>query len=197
MPGQVLAGGGLPKHFVESLTKRCITTLDFLEDAALTLANAALTAEGLLSVLIAQTPVSLHGCKALLLGFGRCGKEIGRLLQCFGVKLFVLDHDESCLMAAKEMGIGSVLKELEDCLDYDILINTVPERILTSKQLGLLPKECVLFDIASAPFGFEPAVVEKLELKLVNCPGLPGRFMPKTAGELLGKSMLFQMDPPR
>ncbi|GHU43049.1 dipicolinate synthase subunit A [Clostridia bacterium] len=190
-PWQILAGGGIDKNFAHAALKKKIVLFDFLEDPILNLRNAALTAEGLLACLIYETPFSLTDCSILLLGFGRCGKEIGKRLKFFTSKLRVFDSNESASLSAYSMGFSPISQEelSGSDLPYDIVINTIPDRILSKEQLMALPKDCVLFDIASVPYGFDFILTEQLQLKSVLCPGIPGRFAPRESGKLLGNSL--------
>ncbi len=192
-PGQILIGGLIPKSIREACARKQITCFDLMEEENLTLANAALTAEGLLAHLIDSTPFSLTGQKALLIGFGRCGQEIAKHLVCFDMELSTLEKDPSRLLKARMEGITALDTPSFPTWDYDLIINTVPEQVLTAGQLGLLPKHCTLFDIASAPYGFAFEAAQEQGLALFRCPGIPGRMMPKTAGEMIGKIITERM----
>lgn len=194
-PGQFLFGGNIPKEILATCREKQVSAIDLLKDPSLQLANAALTAEGLLSSIIAETPFSLRGRNLLLLGFGRCGQEIGKLLTCFNMKISAYDKDASCLLQARMQDITPLgPEELQFSLAaYDLIINTIPSQILTPQQLSQLSDTCLLFDIASAPGGFENTIIQDLKLKLVCCPGIPGKVMPRTAGELIGKTILERM----
>lgn len=187
-PGQTLVGGGIPEHFSAACAGKQVTVIDLMEDEALIRANAALTAEGLLSMLIAQTPFSLTDRRFLILGFGRCGQEIAWLLSGFSAALTAYDHDPKRIDLATLQGFSTDLS-----LDYDVIINTIPAQVLTGQQLAQLPPHCMLFDIASAPFGFDLKTARELGLALIRCPGIPGAMMPQTAGELIGKSISERM----
>ena len=187
-PGQTLVGGGIPEHFSAACAGKQVTVIDLMEDEALIRANAALTAEGLLSMLIAQTPFSLTDRRFLILGFGRCGQEIAWLLSGFSAALTAYDHDPKRIGLATLQGFSTDLS-----LDYDVIINTIPAQVLTGQQLAQLPAHCMLFDIASAPFGFDLKTARELGLALIRCPGIPGAMMPQTAGELIGKSISERM----
>lgn len=204
-PGQVLVGGAFPESFALACHQKQISTVDLLQDEDFLRANAALTAEGLLAVLLRNTPFSLTGRKTLLLGYGRCGQEIARLLTAFSMKLWVLEKDEALLSQALTRGHPAFaspkheedaalgLSEPESPMDFDFVINTVPARVLSPALLAQLPARCRLFDIASAPFGFDSETARTLGLSYVRCPGLPGRWMPQTAGEMMGKTILERM----
>ena len=187
-PGQTLVGGGIPESFSDVCARKQVTVIDLMEDEALARANAALTAEGLLSMLIAQTPFSLTNRRFLILGFGRCGQEIAWLLSGFSAALTAYDHDPKRIGLATLQGFSTDLS-----LDYDVIINTIPAQVLTGQQLAQLPPHCMLFDIASAPFGFDLKTARELGLALIRCPGIPGAMMPQTAGELIGKSISERM----
>ena len=187
-PGQTLVGGGIPERFSAACAGKQVTVIDLMEDEALIRANAALTAEGLLSMLIAQTPFSLTDRRFLILGFGRCGQEIAWLLSGFSAALTAYDHDPKRIDLATLQGFATDLS-----LDYDVIINTIPAQVLTGQQLAQLPAHCMLFDIASAPFGFDLKTARELGLALIRCPGIPGAMMPQTAGELIGKSISERM----
>ena len=60
------------------------------------------------------------------------------------------NEDLAWIRAYGYMGIDINL--LTDKLSkYDIIINTVPDLIITSKEIEYLKKECLLIDLASAP----------------------------------------------
>lgn len=187
-PGQTLVGGGIPERFSAACAGKQVMVIDLMEDEALIRANSALTAEGLLSMLIAQTPFSLTDRRFLILGFGRCGQEIAWLLSSFSAALTAYDHDPKRISLATLQGFSTDLSP-----DYDVIINTIPAQVLTVQQLVQLPAHCMLFDIASAPFGFDPKTARELGLALIRCPGIPGAMMPQTAGELIGKSISERM----
>lgn len=210
-PGQIVVGGALPDSFCLSCRHAQIPVLDLMKDESFVRMNAALTAEGLLASLIQETPFSLQGCRLLLLGYGHCGQAIGSIFNgehlrqrslsseaqkpknslLASVSLTVCEKDPYKLSLAKSQNFQAFTPEglSGQTLDYDLVVNTVPARILTDSQIGRLPAHCVLFDIASAPFGFDPEACPK-RLLLVQCPGIPGKSMPKTAGEATGAIIL-------
>ncbi|MFP3154025.1 hypothetical protein LQZ18_06240 [Lachnospiraceae bacterium ZAX-1] len=191
-PDQRLAGGIVPNTVREACANRGIRVIDFMESESLSIFNAALTAEGLLVPLIKHTPFSLFGQPILLLGYGRCGNMIGAKLKSLGGIVSAYDTDADRLALAKTLGISPIsIKELTHSLpDYALIVNTVPSTILTEKQLATLNKACLIFDIASAPGGFDKQMMDSMHLQFICCPGIPGKFMPKTAGELIGKTIL-------
>ncbi len=194
-PGQILAGGGFGEDFSSSCAAAQIPVWDLMKDEAFICRNAALTGEGFLSLLISNTPFSLRGRSLLLIGYGRCAREIEKLLRCFSMKIYVCDCKKEALALASSQGHRAVWpKELSRCLpNLDLIINTVNDSVLADAQLDLLPPDCILFDIASAPYGFRKETADQKNLRLLRCPGIPGHTMPQTAGEAMGAALSERM----
>ena len=158
--------------------------------------NAMLTAEGLISNIINNTPFALDTAKALIIGFGRCGINTALKLKALNVCVTIYDHTPIHLCQASSYGLNtSTFDNLIECIsDFDIIINTVPCEVLTENLLSLVKKDCVLFEVASKPYGINNELVKKYRLSLVTCPGLPGKTAPKSAGELIAKSIISYLE---
>jgi len=189
---QVLAGGMIPTHISQLCGYKSIRVVDFMLSESLMLHNAYLTAEGLLSKLISETDFSLKDQNILILGYGNCGFTIGEVLKSMFANVFVFEQNEKRIALAKTRQLKTAgLFDLSALLpDFSLIINTIPAHILTEKQLTSLHHDCLIFDIASAPGGFSKEVMDTMEPKLFSCPGIPGKFMPKTAGKLIGDTIL-------
>lgn len=191
-PGQIIAGGNFPSAFVQQCQTRQIQTYDFLQSPELTLANAEITAEGMVAILLQQTPYVLQNTSLLLLGYGRCGMALAHKLTALGCQVLVCENDAEKRSLARSFGYSVLAPEalpavLPTC---ELLVNTVPALVLTYDLLHLLPAQAMLFDLASAPGGIDQQAAEHLHLYYQNCPGLPGRTAPQTAGELLAENLL-------
>ncbi len=191
-PGQLIAGGNLPAAFLQQCQARQIQTYDFLQSSTLTLANAEITAEGMLAILLQQTPYVLQNTSLLLLGYGRCGMALAHKLTALGCQVLVCESNLEKRSLARSFGYNVLTPEglpavLPTC---ELLVNTVPALVLTYDLLQLLPTQAMLFDLASAPGGIDQQAAQQLHLYYQNCPGLPGRTAPQTAGELLAENLL-------
>lgn len=153
--------------------------------------NARLTAEGLLSEVIRYTPFSLQNTVTLLLGYGHCGSAIGTLFSALGTRIYVLEKEIAKQIQAEENGLLALSdSEKKTILPHcDCIINTIPETVLTEQELKLLPGNCHIFDIASAPYGFSSDIAYMYSLPCFRLPGLPGKFSPKSAGIVIGKTI--------
>lgn len=163
--------GELLPEIREACTTYKVPILNYMSCREFLIANAELTAEGLLAYLILNTPFALQGSTALILGFGRCGSAIARRLHALGCRVDAYDL---------------VPEALEKPESYDLLINTIPAVVLTEEILKPLRKDCLLFDIVTTPSGYDEEAVERLGLKLIRCPAIPGKTAPQSAGYAIG-----------
>ena len=101
-----------------------------------------LTAEGLISNIINNTPFALDTAKALIIGFGRCGINTALKLKALNVCVTIYDHTPIHLCQASSYGLNtSTFDNLIECIsDFDIIINTVPCEVLTENLLSLVKK---------------------------------------------------------
>jgi dipicolinate synthase subunit A len=50
--------------------------------------------------------------------------------------------------------------------------------------------DTLIIDIASYPFGIDESLVKKYNLKYFRESGIPGRYAPKSAGEIMAKTII-------
>ncbi len=189
---KMVFGGQLPKSFCEELDSRNCPYCDYFLLDELAIYNAVPTAEGVVQVLIEELPVTIHGMKCAVLGYGRVGKVLADTLASLGADITVFARRENSFA---EIYANSMTYKHFDALereynDFDALINTVPVKVLGSEQLSKLNPECVLIEVASAPFGIDFQVAKERAFKVIKAGSLPGKVAPKTAGEIIGRSIL-------
>lgn len=185
-------GGQLPKSFCEELESRGCPYCDYFLLDELAIYNAVPTAEGVIQVLIEELPVTVHGMKCAVLGYGRVGKVIADALKSLGadVTVFARKQRDFAQIHASSMKYKHIDELTTELNSFDSLINTVPAKILGEVQLSNLNADCVLVEVASAPFGIDFQAAKEKALKVVKASSLPGKVAPKTAGEIIGRSIL-------
>lgn len=195
-PGQIVFGGSIPKWIIEEGTKNGVIFVDVLSDDDVVWNNAALTAEGLIAKIIFNTNFALNGADVLILGFGKCGTNVASRLNAFNCNVTIYDHTPVHLSQAQSYGYDVLeYSDFNESLErFDIIINTVPSEILTDFHMNLLKKDCVLFEIASKPYGLKEELAKKYNLSLITSPGIPGATAPKSAGELIAKSIISYLE---
>ncbi len=178
--GQVVALGSSTDEFTAALKKKGCVLLEYGKSDAYAIPNALATAEGAIALAITRSKELLMGASAAILGFGRIGKQLCRLLIALGVKVTVFARREADLAYAKTMGaeslpIGNVGEKLGR---YGLVFNTVPQKLLTASDFAHLKEDALVFDLAPI---YEAAEDEWI----IRCPSIPYQFSPKSAGELI------------
>lgn len=190
---QVVFAGNIPNYLYQ-LKK--IKFVDILNDENVVWNNSILTAEGLIAYIINNTDFCINNSNILILGFGKCGINIAKKLSVLSAKISVYDHTSIHLTQARAYGYEAI--ELDDLIKYipkfDIIVNTVPKKIFQEIHYSKIKNDCSLFEIASAPYGFNNELTDKYHLSLITCPGIPGITAPKNAGELIAKSIISYLE---
>ncbi len=198
-PSLLLFGGKLPSPFFEEINSlpdnEFPRVTDYYDDEEFTLRNAYLTAEGALILAGRETDFALRGTSAAIIGYGRIGKLLARLLLALGVEVTVCARRPEVLLWAAMDGCHP-LRIGDDrcagggmfplCCAHPILFNTVPEPILTRELLLCLEPGTLLVDLASAPFGVRDVDVHEAiaenHLRYIRAPAIPGQYAPRDAG---------------
>lgn len=169
-----------------------ITHHNLLSDEIFAMDNALLTAEGALMLIIRGTNISIFSEKIAILGYGRVGKAMATLLKGIDVDFSIFSNDYTEQSMARLLGkkIYDLDSELDD---YDVIINTIPAKILPLAKLKGAKKSCYILDLASYS-GVEMCDINSLGLAYDNALGIPGKYSPKTAGEILAQSILRNLE---
>lgn len=161
-----------------------------LDDVAIL--NSIPTAEGTIAMAMEMMDITIHGCQAIVIGFGRCGSTLARNLKSLGANVKVAARRPSDLARITELSLTPIpMSDLKQAMQgADLVVNTVPHPMLTASVLDCLPTTCVVVDIASRPGGtdFDYAAKRGIQAKLA--PSLPGMVAPKTAGRILASTIV-------
>lgn len=170
--------------------KRHITSVNYSEDEVYMLEMAYLTAEGAVGHILTEHRRKLKGERVSILGYGRISKALIDILNCFGCEISVVLRNRLKFDENKHRNVKIYdISEKNRILDSEIIINTVPSRIIDDDILSNMNKDTLLIELASRPFGFEFETARKLGINAVYLPGLPGKCAPESAGYALGKTV--------
>ena len=192
VPNQIFFGGKLPTSFCEELDSKGSKYYDYFLLPELSIYNAGPTAAGVLGILINETPITIRNMKCGILGYGKVGKALADSLKSNGANVTVFARNESDLATvySKNM-VAEKFSALSECQhNFDVLINTVPTKVLGKTELSKINNDCLLLEIASAPFGIDFQGAKELAFNVIKAGSLPGKVAPKTAGMIIGKSIL-------
>lgn len=155
----------------------------------LTILNSIPSAEGAVQMAMEATPITIHGSNSMVLGYGKSGLTLARLLFAMGAKVFLVARKDGDLARAYEMGLQPVhfVDLAQEIHKADIIFNTVPSLVLDRVALDNVQRNAVIIDIASSPGGTDFEYAALLGVKALLAPGLPGIVAPKTAGKILAR----------
>lgn len=189
--GQILCGGKLSDQSVRGAMKAGLNVCDIMLRPDFVYGNAALTAEGALEKLMAASEKSLWGSDVLVTGFGRIGKILALRLKALGAKTAVAARNGADRALAETLGIKAYSYEaLEGKIgDFDFIVNTVPDRVITESMLCCCESGTEIMELASPPGGFDKNLAGNIGLYVLPAPGLPGKSSPYTGAILMKKAV--------
>lgn len=149
--------------------------------------NAELSAEGALAQAMGRTGDALSDMAVLVTGYGRFGRALAKRLKALGADVWVAARREEQRLAARSDGMRAAsLSELPALAGrMDMVLNTIPARVLGTEALAALPKGAWLLELASAPYGFDRDAAARLGLNVEVLPALPARYAPQSAARAL------------
>lgn len=191
-------GGKIPDSMKEYLANNNINYIDYFDIEMFQIQNALLSAEGAIYYAKQRIDTSISNLEIAILGFGRIGKILVYLLHSQGAKITVYARKESDFAWCKLMGLNAVKIEILgnksklDIIDqnYDIIYNTIPYRIMDENFAKKYNDNTIIIDLASFPYGVDELIVKEYKLKYYRESGIPGRYAPKSAGEIIAKTIL-------
>lgn len=201
----ILFGGRIPHDFLSHIKESCMNpdrVTDYYDSEILKLRNAFITAEAAVMTAMEHTDRTLRGTSVAVLGYGRIGKYLARLLCALGAEVTVCARREESLFEAAAEGCRPLLMSPHDgmgglrplCRDHAILFNTVPAHVLGRELLLSLERGALLIDLASSPFGVSDGDVQEASahngLRYLRAPSLPGSYAPRDAGHIIAECIL-------
>ena len=186
---QTLISSNFSENVKKIANEYKINIIDLNEFNEFAILNSIATAEGAICDAIENSEINLHSSKALVLGFGRCGKILANKLKGMELKLSVAARKKEDLAFIEAYGYEPLeLKQMDAVIDeFDFIFNTIPKLVIDESLLYKLKKDCTIVDIASAPGGVDFETAEKLGLKAILSLGIPGKVAPKTSAEIIYK----------
>ena len=184
---KILIAGSITPEIYDMVNDEYIEIIDIMKREELAVLNTIATAEGTIQIAIENTNKIIHGSEVLILGFGRIGKVLARKLAGLSAKVTCAarkDEDLAWIQAYghKATNINLIGKNLSE---FDVIINTVPQMILTAEKMEYVKPECLLIDLASNPGGIDKKAAKEKGLQLVWALALPGKVAPTTTAEFI------------
>ena len=186
----IVFGGIIKDDLLSRLRETDIPFIDYYDEAFIE-KNAVLTAFGTLKIILEHIDFALPMGNFAITGYGRVAKETASLLTSLSCHVTVFarkpsQREDANIKGCKAFPI-SALSSLAD--RFDIIINTVPSEIITEETVKNINKNCKIIELASAPYGMNFELMRKNGIDVIKAFGLPGKYTPKTAGEIIGKKI--------
>jgi len=188
---QLFIAGRISKKIAHLAEIYNVYIIDILEREEMAVLNAIPTAEGAIQIAMEEMPITLHGSNALILGFGRIGKTLAKMLNGIGANVFVEARKYEDLAWIKSYGYKPVnLNELDIHLgDMHVIFNTIPYVIMDTEKLSRIKKDCLIIDLASKPGGVDFEKAKSLGMKVIWALSLPGKVAPVTAARFIKETV--------
>ncbi|NLV35226.1 MAG: dipicolinate synthase subunit DpsA [Clostridiaceae bacterium] len=160
-----------------------VYSIDILDREEMAVLNTIPTAEGAIQLAMEELPITLNGSKVLVLGYGRVGKTLSKMLTGIGADVYSEARKFSDIAWIRAYGHKPVyINELQNVIgDMNLIINTIPYTILDTSLLEKVGKECLIIDLASKPGGVDFVRAKELGIKVIWALSLPGKVAPVTA----------------
>ena len=186
-----LIAGTILDDYKKILLDKNVNYIDLQKREEFTVLNTISTAEGTIQIAMEETQRTIHGSKILIMGFGRIGKVLAKMLDGIGAKVSCEARKNEDIAWIKAYGYEPIhLNDVNDNLDqFDVIINTIPFQVLDEERLSLVKKDVVLIDIASNPGGIDRMAAKKKDLKLIWALSLPGKVAPLTSAEFIKETI--------
>ena len=186
----IVFGGIIKGELLSRLRETDIPFVDYYDNEFIE-KNAVLTAFGALKILLEHIDFALPLGKYAITGYGRVAKETASLLTSLSCDVTVFARNSSQRDDAMIKGCKSEpLTQLPLQSDkFDIVINTVPSNVINEDAISNMKKSCKIIELASAPYGLDFNMARNHSIDVVKAFSLPGKYTPKTAGEIIGKKI--------
>ncbi|MFA9380159.1 MAG: dipicolinate synthase subunit DpsA [Acetanaerobacterium sp.] len=186
-----LITAAIPARVTAHCAQNGIACHDLMKRDDVAIHNAVATAEGTIAELVARGKTNLHHSRVLVLGFGRCAQVLAKKLAGLDARVCVAARSVQARALAQALGYDALSFEALDAQlsRFDYVVNTVPALVLPRARVALLRDDVVAVDIASNPGGVDFAAAKELGKDAAHCLGLPGRYAPKTSGEILAEAV--------
>lgn len=184
---QTLAGGCLSEDILGFCQNRSISFYDFMKSESVAMFNTIATAEGAIAEALLHHPLNLHGAKAIVLGYGRCGKTLAQKLNGLSAQVTVCCRSNDDLAMADALGHHplSWSKLFDQIHQFQYIFNTIPAMVIDAKLIHNVHPDAIIIDIASAPGGVDFDAAKLAGIHAGLYPGLPGIYAPLSSAKAL------------
>ena len=183
-------GGIINDSLKSKLTDTGTNYYDYYTDEPLTIKNAVLTAEASISIAINGSGISLFNSNALVIGYGRIGKQLSYYLKALGANITATSRDSATRATIEADGFESKnTADVKDILEkFDFIFNTAPAPIMDRTFFSRCKQNCFVEDLATGA-NTDLTAAKEYGINANIYPGLPGKFFPLSAGKIIADTI--------
>lgn len=178
--------------FKSTVEKADLKLFDYYSREELIISNAALTAQGVLEIVLVNTDVIIKDLKVLVTGYGKTGEAIADVLSRNYADVTVAARKASAAAKARMKNLKAVdfCEMCDVAKEFDFVINTVPQKVIGESQLARFSDKCIFLEIASKPYGIDVLSAERQNKKVIIASSLPGKYVACSAGNFIAESII-------
>ena len=165
----------------------CVQRLDLLKDPYYLAANAAITAEAALGLVLKELRREITRANILILGWGRIGKCLTHQLHHLNANVTVYARKDTDRAMLRCLGYRYAAEEdLHRGLGrFHCVINTVPAPILDREDGRTIRSDALKLELATGMWLPGEDVIA--------AHGLPGKCKPEASGALIAKTIIYHL----
>jgi len=193
LPKKAIICGGMPGDKISKMAEELgLDFVDYFQREKLVALNALATAEGAISVLLRNSPITIWESRVLVVGFGRIGNMLASRLRALGAHVSVSARNAGDMAYIRAMGCAALDTRTlgAELGSFDTIINTVPARVIGRDKLKYISKNTLCIDLASRPGGFDFEAAREMDINIIWALGLPAETAPVTAGKIIKETVL-------
>jgi hypothetical protein len=184
----VTVGYGIPQNIVEKIRSLGRAVFDASADEEFLSVNAEITARGVLGWILTEMKKDLSDLKVGIIGYGRIGKSLLRLLLFLGADVTVYTTKEAVACELCAEGVFARVFPWKVCDDgLDLLVNTAPAVLLSMEEESRFLQNAKILDLASGKIFGECDNLTKLS-------SIPEAFYPISAGAVYAERIIKYLD---
>ncbi|MBQ8766837.1 MAG: hypothetical protein IJZ16_08525 [Clostridia bacterium] len=186
----IVFGGIIKGELLSRLRETEIMFYDYYDNEFIE-KNAVLTAFGALKILLEHIDFALPLGKYAITGYGRVAREVASVLAKLSCDVTVFarsdfQRTDAILKGLKAQHIDDLSSQSHN---FDVIINTVPDCVINENTIKNMNKNCKIMELASPPYGLDFETARKYSVDVIKAFSLPGKYTPKTAGEIIGRKI--------
>lgn len=185
----IVFGCNFSKELIYQLGRKNIIYYDLNRNEEFLIYNAFLTAQSALRLMLENTEALLTDKRVLITGFGRVSRALAHTLKGVTPDITVCARKKEQLNEAYCLSYKTTTYDkLSDTIsNYDIIFNTVPDRIFDKEKISLFKGDAVYVELASSPYGADRNDFEISNKQYILAGGLPGKYTPYSAGKKIAE----------